>query len=240
MGEPGSDLPSIAEADEPEAFSWIPGALRSPVGEPPRGDHLRTPDLIPPSFECYAKVLHPVFPIETYADDGWTEPTGDRTSWAQVAKECGVTYDAEFSDAAMRTWPSHLWVAHEGSIPPSVVRAFIRVLDRGGETPVYFWWWVVAAMGFLPRREPVTDVLCRGPLGDLPAFLARERRPSPTYWWPSDRAWCVATDWDLCFTMVGGTATTIRRLLAEPEVEGFEVRADSILLRYSKLRPAEG
>jgi hypothetical protein len=142
-------------------------------------------------------------------------------------------------DSIRGTWPPQFSVAYEGSLTPGMLRTLIRVLDRQGSDPAYFWWWVVIALGFRPSREPVTDVLCRGPLRALPAFLSRERRSSPTYWWPPDRIWCVATDWDLCFTMVGGPDSTIRRLLAQPEIEGFEVGPDSLLLRYAKLRPAE-
>ncbi len=241
----GADL---EEVNEPEAFSWIANALRGPVGEQPRGDHLRTLDLIPPSFESYAKVLHPVFRRdETAASEFgsalWEEPRGLRVRWPEAASESGVPYDAALPDSSRSRRPPHLSLEYEGSIPPSILRAIVRVLDRPEAAPAYFWWWVVVALfGFGPPRQSVPDrhVLCRGPLRALPDFLAREKRASPTYWWAADRTWCVATDWDLCFTMIGGTPSTIRRLLAEPEIEGFEVASDSVLLRYSKLRPAEG
>lgn len=241
--DPDPSAEEIAEVVEPGAFRWIAESLRGPVGEQPRGDHLRTLDLIPPSFESYAKVLHPVYRDEREeAEDGWQEPSAPRARWAEVPREFGVPFDASLPASMPREWPPHLSVAYEGSIPPSVLAPLVRVLDRTDAPPTYFWWWgVVAMFGFgRQRRDAGEDVLCRGPLRVLPSFLADHRRPSPTYWWPSDRTWCIATDWDLCFTMVGGTATTIRRLLAEPEIEGFEVAANDVLLRYSKLRPAEG
>ena len=241
---------NLEEINEPEAFSWIANALRGPVGEQPRGDHLRTLDLIPPTFESYAKVLHPVFqaPQQPGEDEMgvalWEEPAGVRVPWTAVAEKLGVPYDAALPDSTRGLWqPPRLGDVYEGSLAPGVLRALVRVLDEPAAEPAYSWWWVVVALfGFGPPKkpEPQSDVLCRGALRALPDFLTREKRASPTYWWPSDRAWCVATSWDLCFTVIGGSASTIRRVLAEPEVEAFEVAANDVLLWYSKLRPAEG
>jgi len=52
-------------------------------------------------------------------------------------------------------------------------------------------------------------------------------RRTPTYWWPADRAWCVCTDNDLTFTLIGGSASLIGALLADDVLECIQVEASS-------------
>jgi hypothetical protein len=42
---------------------------------------------------------------------------------------------------------------------------------------------------------------------------------SPNLWWPDDRAWCIATETDLAWTYVGGSAALISEVLANPRLE---------------------
>ncbi|MFP3965978.1 hypothetical protein SMC26_26970 [Actinomadura fulvescens] len=46
---------------------------------------------------------------------------------------------------------------------------------------------------------------------------------SPNLFWPDDRAWCVATDIDLDWTYVGGSAELIRTLVADSRWEAFPI-----------------
>lgn len=43
----------------------------------------------------------------------------------------------------------------------------------------------------------------------------------PALWWPDDRAWVVVTEIDFGCTYVGGSAATIERVLAHPELEAW-------------------
>lgn len=47
---------------------------------------------------------------------------------------------------------------------------------------------------------------------------------SPNAWWPSDRAWYVATEIDLCSTYVAGTRSCIDTLLKDSRLETLEAR----------------
>ena len=55
---------------------------------------------------------------------------------------------------------------------------------------------------------------------------------SPEYWWPPNRAWCVCSDYDLMFTVVGGSRHLISALLKSDVLECLEVtpqtRIDSL------------
>lgn len=163
-----------------------------------------------------------------------------RVSWVEVADyldlEYGPTLTASDMDRAWpgRSWPARLTGPDEGDLPSgqlSAIARAIRDVDRPG--PCYFLWWAVACVQVFDRKD-VRDYLFRGRLRDLTRFVARKKATSPTYWWPESHAWCVATDWDLCFTVVGGSEDVVARTLASPEVEGLPVAADDALLIYSR------
>jgi hypothetical protein len=48
----------------------------------------------------------------------------------------------------------------------------------------------------------------------------------PNIWWPDDRAWCVASEIDLPYSYVGGSAALIEELVADPEVEALPARLE--------------
>ena len=56
-------------------------------------------------------------------------------------------------------------------------------------------------------------------LAALPSLTDSQDDHSPNLWWPDDRAWCVATEIDLAWTYVGGSAALISDVLASPRLE---------------------
>jgi hypothetical protein len=44
---------------------------------------------------------------------------------------------------------------------------------------------------------------------------------TPNLWWPSDRAWCVATEIDLPCTYIGGPSAMIELLLSDERIEAL-------------------
>jgi hypothetical protein len=57
-----------------------------------------------------------------------------------------------------------------------------------------------------------------GPITDALAFVATKHQ-TRNLWWPQDRAWCVASEIDLCWTYVGGTRAMADQLLCDPRLE---------------------
>ena len=49
---------------------------------------------------------------------------------------------------------------------------------------------------------------------------------SPNLFWPTDHAWCVASEIDLLCTMVGGSDDLAEALLADPRLEAWRVQPD--------------
>lgn len=49
---------------------------------------------------------------------------------------------------------------------------------------------------------------------------------SPNLFWPTDRAWCVATQIDFDSTLVAGTRALIDALLNEPTLDAWPIQPD--------------
>lgn len=78
--------------------------------------------------------------------------------------------------------------------------------------------------------------------GDLQEILdLRERggvQSLPEHWWPNSRDWCVNTDWDLPFTLIGGPADLIRRFGEHPDLEAVAVNPDTRIDAFADERKA--
>ena len=49
---------------------------------------------------------------------------------------------------------------------------------------------------------------------------------SPTWRWPADHAWCLSTELDAEYTIVGGSAALARQLLIDDDIEALVVAPD--------------
>lgn len=70
----------------------------------------------------------------------------------------------------------------------------------------------------LPKRG---YIMYRGPIEEVTAFASDSGLygQTPNLWWPHDREWCVASEVDLQWTYVGGSASLAYRLLADRRLE---------------------
>lgn len=64
--------------------------------------------------------------------------------------------------------------------------------------------------------------LFRGMLDGVAEFQ-EDRRLGFEYWWPSDRSWCVCSDYDLHYTIIGGHNQLVSTLLRNRVLECIEV-----------------
>ena len=62
-------------------------------------------------------------------------------------------------------------------------------------------------------------LLYQGRLANIMRFFTNFLSEPPNIWWPSDRAWFVATDIDLDSTYIGASRECISALLDHPELE---------------------
>ncbi|GAA0339599.1 hypothetical protein GCM10008967_32440 [Bacillus carboniphilus] len=50
---------------------------------------------------------------------------------------------------------------------------------------------------------------------------------SPSYWWSEDKTWCVHTDFDCDFSIIGGSKELVDVLLTNKKLECIEVDRDT-------------
>jgi hypothetical protein len=73
---------------------------------------------------------------------------------------------------------------------------------------------------FVAMEEP-PPLLYKGKLLDIASLLVEQQ--SAEYWWPESRNWCVCSDYDLPFTVVGGPQNFIDQILASNILEAVVV-----------------
>jgi hypothetical protein len=202
--------------------------------------------LLPAIFPAYARVLHPL-DLRVYGTAHWSEVAArngrvvhpmmqlhritrwlndPEPNWPQVE---GVDWGSlpadqlqalasvlERNSSISTTCWFAVWEGYaqlHGS--PAVAR--LNSIGEGSYVPG------IAPAEILtgPRlRTPGRNYLIlRGELpmvSDLEVSLGGQ---SPNLWWPSDRAWCVATEVDLAWTYVGGSRELIDDLLGDQRLE---------------------
>jgi hypothetical protein len=226
-----SGVQQSAEVDE---AAWIGGRLS------PFNSCLVT-SVVPSGFEAYARVLHPLGTSTRGQQMGrWR----DVASWSGIELVPGIDFPEialpEHEPSGVEPWPRQ--VPQVGTLYPADVDALVAVLARYTSTPDRCWFctwegWGAVSFGDGPRVElPGRNyVLSVGPLAELPSLVDAQDERSPNLWWPSDRAWCVATEIDLAWTYVGGPAALISDVLADPSLEAQPAAPDDVYRR----RPPE-
>jgi len=168
--------------------------------------------LVPDTFEAYARIPN---------------DSGDRT---------GVLDEGRFGRLvevlAMFTPPDGPWwfAAWDGygfmTGPPAVaVARATRGATRQPVEPQPPLWYtdLPAARLRLPDR---TYAVMVGTLAEAGSIRPGPFWQSPNLWWPEDRSCLVATEIDLTFTYVGGTAELIEALLGAERVDARRSSAD--------------
>jgi hypothetical protein len=226
---------AVDEAD------WIAASLA------PFDEHL-VASVIPPGFQAYARLLHPAH--YTLAKGVRKVRWREISAWSGVPLRPDSQFHSialpPVRPAGPAPWNSQ--GPERGSMDGADTAALIELLAVHTSTPSAClfcmwdgWGWDTAMSAALPGEvpipvpDPVPPEVRFGPrvrlphrdyllyTGPIDAALAFAGSPgqTPSLWWPADRAWCVATEVDLCWTYVGGTAQLIEELLADPAVEAL-------------------
>lgn len=209
--------------------------LLVPLDVPPRGGRLRpaadasaaawvvervgpfavdVTSVIPSGCARYARVFH---------------PHGD-LRWADVAAANGRVVHREMQWHAIGGDPND--TPYDGTLPLELVAPLGQVLRAHTATPDRCWFAVWEGFGAAPpwlHEAPSFEIpgrrfhLFAGPVEAVEgSFCPPHFYQSANLWWPDDRAWCVATEIDFCWTYVGGSAHCIEAVLARPELEALE------------------
>jgi hypothetical protein len=193
--------------------------------------------VVPPCYEAYCKVL-PAFE-EVLDEDGnrvadvpplsfgtaQTPPAGGsvrRRTWKEVCAEFGVSYVKELSHSsfsAVERWPQALTATGgHGHLDDVELNALQQVLLQfaAKDERIFFYYWLMKT----PEYE---DRLYEGVLGDVLTIGRATELEVPSAFWPEDRSWFVAIDYDLDFSLVGGSKVLIQSLVESKKLECIEV-----------------
>jgi len=204
--------------------------------------------VVPAGFEAYARLLHPVEDPE-HGDRlvRWAEVAAWSGLALVPGGQFHEIALPEHEPDAPAAWRGQ--GPREGTLSVDDVAVLIEVLARHTTTPERCWFclwdgygWdravylsavddpeaaaatvpdpVPAAARAAPRVQlPNRDYLLYAGLIAAATAFADSQGQTPNLWWPTDRAWCVASEVDLPYSYVGGTARLVDRLVAEPRIE---------------------
>ena len=221
--------------DDVAVADWLGESLRPWT---PGGGIDHVASILPAAFPAHGRILH-------RAISG-----SEGTRWADIAATTGTKLDAETSYDELvgwRTKDTHQAATQpraepdRGSLSPDECGAVAEVLARHTTTPDLCWFCIwdgfnVAPLNRLGESAPRVAfehrscLLFRGPVAAATAFQYDQVFQgstitwfqSPTWWWPDDRAWCVASELDIYSTYVAGTSAAVRALIDHPTLEVIE------------------
>lgn len=232
-------------------FEWIQTGLSEPVSsEAPDWTGNFVSHLLPQNFEAYAKVLHsitanyenidhplsdreiallgipPCTKLRSFVETIRRNGEGPRIRWKMLAELLGVPFESEICHEWFRSslrdptcWPRFLYGPDEGNLDYEELSALLSLFRPfTGEQECFLRF---AAIPFVGTDKPI---LFTGALDEVISFLKEnEYQFSPEYLWPSDRKWCLCSDYDLMFTVVGGPQKLISSVLGSNVLEALQV-----------------
>jgi hypothetical protein len=154
-----------------------------------------------------------------------------RIFWRDAATAFGLPYVPELKHSWFSSrlephqdcWPRFIYGPADGTLQEDECRELVSVLAAAnGKQKCHFR---LAKMPFIATDQ---NLLFKGSLDEVENFFLNGTfQFTPQYWWPSDRSWCVCTDYDLEFTIVGGPSTLIDTVLRSKVLECIEVFPDT-------------
>jgi hypothetical protein len=236
----------VKSIENASSFEWIRTGRQPfpPVYSPNSGVPLAC--VIPLQFERYAKILHRLDAVEDRVDHSLSKkerailhipdcvsiknlvasrPIGSRIFWKEAAQALGVPYSQEITHAWFSRalelnplcWPRFIAGPADGALDFDECRELASILVKSTSEHTCSF-----RLPEIPYLGTDQRLLFEGPLEDVPEFFANYQF-GPEYWWPQDHQWCVCSDYDLTFTIVGGPSQLITTLLKSQVLECIEI-----------------
>jgi hypothetical protein len=152
-----------------------------------------------------------------------------KITWRELADQKGLKFHAELNVESFtrnfpgRSWPRYLIGPAEGDLDTSTLKEIVRSIatttsDFKLSQPCYFHYDDITTETF------ESDLLFHGKLLDIfDTPLLEDVNTTPTHWWAADREWFVMSDWDLTFTLIGGSIDLINSLIWNSEIDCVRV-----------------
>ena len=127
-----------------------------------------------------------------------------------------------------------------GLIDADVLAAMLPVLVAATATPgsCFFALWTgydIGDAGALVDIDHLRYSLWQGNVADATAFGPIGLGQTPNFWWPKDRAWCVASHIDLPVSLVGCRADTATALEGAVGTAATRVPPDGLIVDRDRL-----
>ena len=158
---------------------------------------------------------------------GVEETQDARVLWHTLAERYGLVFNPEFNPESFRkvfktgSWPRYLLGPAEGTLDRKTCEALISVLKPFSHSQSIYFRFSDSLMNDLAH-------LYRGDLDDLTTFLTKPHfGGTPECWWPEDGSWFVFTDWDLTFTLIGGSRAIADSCMSHPILECVVVKPET-------------
>lgn len=217
--------------------------------------------VVPRGFASYARVLHPA--EAPHHGHGRLVRWAEVAAWSGMPLRADAQFHSIALPPRRPDAPAP-WTGQgprSGSLYPPDALVLAEILRRFSETPERCWFclWdgfdlrgrpLTAAGEPSPRRDdPPPEAVRLGPRVRLPCrdYLLYEgpadavvtlqlpgHDQTANLWWPSDHAWAVASEIDLAWSYVGGSAALIDSLLADERVEVLPAGPDDRLTRVEE------
>lgn len=154
-------------------------------------------------------------------------------SWRELADRTGLQFHPELTvDSFTRnfpegSWPRYLIGPGEGYIELDTLKSIVRSIatvtsDFEVSQPCYFHYDLIATATY------ERDLLFHGKLLDIfDTPDLEDVSTTPTHWWPANREWFVTSEWDLTFTLIGGSIELVNSLIWNSEIDCVRVTPDT-------------
>ncbi|MEU4201206.1 hypothetical protein AB0F64_14795 [Streptomyces sp. NPDC026294] len=203
----------LAVPDPERALRWLHERLTPGTDA---GRHVVT-ELVPEGYPAYVRVFHT-----------WTleEIPGLRRTWREMAAASGAHFHGELMGGAVRREVlsppvGEQWEVFDGEPDPATRQGLVEILSAAtaADQRVFYSYELAREL----RGEET--LVWTSSLSGLEAVRARtgEEYAGPEHWWPEDRGWVVACDWDLCSTYVACSEALAERLVGSDLIEAVRV-----------------
>lgn len=152
---------------------------------------------------------------------------GKRVKWIDLSQRYDVPYKKTININSFinrlpeNSFPRYLVGPNEGSFEKHEILELIKILSPSCTKKDCYFYYDQLVFGDFDK-----EYFYKGKISELIDLYNHQDLPfenSPTYIWSETKDWCVNSDYDLCFTIIGCDSEIAERLLSSDILESIEV-----------------
>jgi hypothetical protein len=236
----------VDRLNEKSKLNWI---LK---GTKKRENNSVVANFIPTKFTHFCKIMNPfyrdkrikdkpIIDLEPNMGDDDVIPTEylQTMTFKELFNDLNLNYTKEISTWSLHHGigagkiPSYLtYFPTEGTMELEVLEETINILNSfSNGINCYYYYDSLKMIHSYPVSPEDHDSyrLYEGKLDDVFSLYHEGDKGlgSPTYWWPEDKQWCIYTDFDFDFSIIGGSKEIIDTFVANERLECIQVDAET-------------